>query len=123
MELHKSGEDYLKTIYKLRLKNGSVRAIDISLELGVTKPSVSNAMRNLKKMKYIYIDNNDILLTSLGEEIAKQIYERYQLISKVLQNDFKISSEISEHDACLLEHDISDETYRKIRDHILLFHR
>ncbi|MEA4921673.1 MAG: metal-dependent transcriptional regulator [Clostridiaceae bacterium] len=123
MELHKSGEDYLKTIYKLRLKNGSVRAIDISLELGVTKPSVSNAMRNLKQMKYIYTDNNDILLTSLGEEIAKQIYERYQLISKVLQNDFKISSEISKHDACLLEHDISEETYKKIKEHILLFHR
>ncbi|WP_027398430.1 metal-dependent transcriptional regulator [Anaerovorax odorimutans] len=123
MELHKSGEDYLKIIYKLKVKKGNVRAVDISLELGVTKPSVSRAVKVLKQMKYIYTNNNDILLTSSGEKIAKQIYERYQLISKVLENDFKISSEISKHDACLLEHDISDETYRKIRDHILLFHR
>lgn len=121
MELHKSGEDYLKTIYKLRHRNGNVRAIDISLELGVTKPSVSNALKNLKRMKYIYTDNNDILLTPSGEAIAKQIYDRYQLLSKALQN-LNISSEVSKHDACLLEHDISDETYEKIKEHIMLLH-
>ncbi len=42
------------------------------------------------------------------------------MISKVLQNDFKISTEISKHDACLLEHDISDEAYKRIREHIRL---
>ena len=44
--IHTSGEDYLETILVLWNKqNGEVRSIDVARELNVTKPSVSNAMR------------------------------------------------------------------------------
>ena len=44
-----SSEDYLKCILVLKEKKGQVRSIDVARELGVTKPSVSNAMKKLRK--------------------------------------------------------------------------
>ena len=49
MTLHESGEDYLEAILKLREEKGQVRSIDVAGELGVTKPSVSVAMKKLRK--------------------------------------------------------------------------
>ena len=43
MNIHKSAEDYLEMILMLREKKGYARSVDISLSLGVTKPSVSFA--------------------------------------------------------------------------------
>ncbi len=51
-----SSEDYLKCILVLQKKNDSVRSIDIAEEMGVTKPSVCNAMKKLRKQKWIYFD-------------------------------------------------------------------
>ena len=47
MRIQKSAEDYLETILRLTLQNGSVRSIDIANELGFSKPSVSTAMKRL----------------------------------------------------------------------------
>lgn len=46
-----SAEDYLKCILVLQKKNDSVRSIDIAEEMGVTKPSVCNAMKKLRRQK------------------------------------------------------------------------
>lgn len=51
-----SSEDYLKCIMVLQKKNDSVRSIDIAEEMGVTKPSVCNAMKKIRKQKWIYFD-------------------------------------------------------------------
>ena len=41
MNIHESAEDYLERILMLRLKNGTVRSIDIVRDLEYSKPSVS----------------------------------------------------------------------------------
>ena len=45
MEIRQSAEDYLESILVLSKKGGGVRSIDIATRLGVSKPSVSHAMR------------------------------------------------------------------------------
>ena len=52
MNIHKSAEDYLEMILRLQESQEYVRAVDISIGLSVTKPSVSVAMRNLKDSGY-----------------------------------------------------------------------
>ena len=47
MNLHKSGEDYLEAILVLKQKNGLVRSLDVAEHMGVSKPSISNAVRLL----------------------------------------------------------------------------
>ena len=53
MLLHKSGEDYLEAILVLHNKKGSVRSIDIADYMGVSKPSISNAIKLLLDQKML----------------------------------------------------------------------
>ena len=50
-ETHNSSEDYLKNILLLHNRNGSVRAFELAAEMGVTKPSVSVAMKRLRVIR------------------------------------------------------------------------
>lgn len=53
MALTSSMEDYLEAVLILYQKHGSVRGVDIAVHLGVTKPSVSRAVKELSKSEYI----------------------------------------------------------------------
>ena len=48
MNIHESAEDYLEAILRLKEAKGYARSVDISLLLGVTKPSVSVAMKRTR---------------------------------------------------------------------------
>ncbi len=49
----KTAEDYLEAILVLSKKGGGVRSVDIATMLGVSKPSVSHAMKLLREDGYI----------------------------------------------------------------------
>ena len=118
MNIHESAEDYLESILKLREAHGMVRSIDIVHELGVSKPSVSVAMRNLRENGYIRVDGDGyITLLPPGEEIAQRIYERHKLLTRIFIQ-LGVSPETAAADACKIEHDLSDETYEKIKAHV-----
>ena len=55
MKIYESAEDYLEKILMLTERNGEVRSIDIATEMGVTKPSVSIAMKNLREKEQITV--------------------------------------------------------------------
>ena len=119
MELHQSAEDYLETILILKERRGQVRSIDIATEMNYSKPSISVAMKKLRENGYILVDRDGfITLTDLGYGIASNIYDRHQVLT-----DFFISLGVNEkvaaEDACKIEHDLSEETYTKIREHAL----
>lgn len=117
MKRQESLEDYLETILVLN-KSGAVRSIDVANKMNFSKPSVSVAMKNLKSKELITIDDNGfITLTDVGSKIAERIYERHRILTKALVN-LGVSEEIAREDACRIEHDISDETFTKIKLHI-----
>lgn len=119
MHIHESAEDYLEAILRLRETKGIVRSVDISLLLGVTKPSVSFAMKRLRENDYIHMDaDNLITLTDKGEEIAMRIYDRHKTISTFLMR-LGVDEAIAREDACKLEHDISEESFAALRKHLL----
>ena len=85
MHIHESAEDYLEAILRLRETKGLVRSVDISQLLGVTKPSVSFAMKKLRENEYIHMDQDNLItLTEKGEEIAMRVYDRHKTISTFL---------------------------------------
>ena len=114
----KSAEDYLESMIILKEKNGYVRSIDIAGFLGVTKPSVSNAMKRLREEGYIEMNKSGfITVTEKGMDIADKIYTRHKKLT-----DFFIAigvdPDVAEEDACKIEHDLSDETFNAICSHI-----
>ncbi|MBE7027943.1 MAG: metal-dependent transcriptional regulator [Ruminococcaceae bacterium] len=116
MKIHESGENYLETILILREKLVNVRSVDIANELNYTKPSVSVAMKLLKENGLISIDENGfITLTKEGYRIADRVYNRHTLLTKALVR-IGVSEETAKEDACRIEHDISDETFDKLKE-------
>ncbi len=117
MQIQESGEMYLEAIYVLKKKLGSVHAIDISQHLGYSKPSVSRAMGILKSGGFITVDEeNHIHLTEEGRTVAEKIYERHDILSKMLIS-LGVPEKTAIEDACRLEHAISDESFAAIKNH------
>ena len=119
-KVHASGENYLETILLLKREKGYVRSIDIATKMGFSKPSVSRAMGLLRENGYITMDPKEgwIELTEKGQEVAERMYERHDLICRWLMA-LGVSAETAEEDACRIEHDLSEETFARIKEHIL----
>ena len=113
-----SGEDYLETILILQRRNGEVRSVEVGEYMGFSKPSVSRAIRLLKAGGYVEMaDDGPLTLTPAGLDVAKKIYERHTMLSAFLER-IGVSPEVAAHDACKMEHDISDETCEAIKRHV-----
>lgn len=111
MKIQQSAEDYLETMLMLQEKHGYIRSIDIANHLGVTKPSVSYAVKRLKESGYINMEaNGPITLAPPGLEIAKRVYNRHRALT-VFLSLLGVDEETSEEDACKIEHVISHDTY------------
>ena len=116
MNLLESKEDYLERILMLSQKNGSVRSIDIAHDMGFSKPSVSVAMKKLREGGFILVDKEGLIsLTEEGRAIAERTYERHKVIKSILIS-IGVSENVAEDDACKIEHELSDETFSKIRE-------
>jgi Mn-dependent DtxR family transcriptional regulator len=116
MAVHESGENYLETILILKERNGDVRSIDIANELGFSKPSVSRAMGILKNEKLITMDTDGLIkLTKEGEIRAGKVLDRHIVISEYLEKALGVESATAAQDACRMEHDISEDTFGRMK--------
>lgn len=118
MSIYESGQMYLETIYILSLSKSYIRAIDVGEHLGYSKPSVSRAMSILKKNGYVTVDTDGaISLTESGMEIAKTMYMRHTVLTKMLMQ-LGVDEETATKDACRMEHVISEQSFAAIQKHL-----
>ena len=117
MKIYESAEDYLEAILVLKKEKGAVRSIDIAHHLNYSKPSVSRAMSLFRRNGYIVMDQEGwITLTETGLAIAERIYERHRCLTDWLIA-LGVSPDVAAKDACRIEHDISEETFQKFKEH------
>ena len=117
-KLLESGENYLETILILIQKGKGVRSIDIAEQMGFSKPSISRAVGILKADGYIEVDSGGFIsLTDSGYEIAEKIYERHRVLTRFLIK-LGVNEVTAAEDACRIEHDISDESFQKLKEHV-----
>ena len=116
MDLQESKEDYLEAILVITENQHYVRSVDIAQELNFKKSSVSIAMKNLREKNHITVtDAGYIYLTDEGKAIAEMIFERHELITDILVK-LGVDEEIAAEDACRIEHVISKESFKAVRD-------
>lgn len=116
MILTSSLEDYLEAILSIQQNHGYVRCTDVADHLRVKKTSVSRAVKELSKKKCVMKKTDGTLsLTEQGQKLAKQIYERHLFFTQQLM-DVGVPYEIAEQDACRLEHVISEESFKRLRE-------
>ena len=118
MNIHESAENYLEAILILKNERGAVRSIDIAQHMRFSKPSVSRAMSLLRGDGYITVDSDGFIeLAESGLAIAERISERHRLMTDWLVR-IGVSPDTAAQDACKIEHDISEETFKKLKEHI-----
>lgn len=116
ISLTSSMEDYLEAVLVLQQKHGYIRCVDVAGYLGVTKPSVSRAVKELSKKKCLLKkDDSTLSLTEQGRQIAQQIYEKHQFFTKQLI-EAGVPRDIAVQDACRLEHVISETSFNKLKE-------
>ena len=118
VQLQESGEMYLETIYILSQREKGVRAVDVAEYMGFSKPSVSRAVGLLRSGGYLELDENGYLvLTEEGKHFAGRTYERHLFLTDFFVS-IGVDKEIAAQDACKIEHDISDETFRAMKRYV-----
>jgi len=110
-----SHEDYLEAIVMLGgTDEASVRPVDVASKMGVSKASVNKAVAVLKEdglLDQPYY--GDITLTADGYAYGLKVLERHTMLSLFLARALGIDEQTADAEACLIEHDISDESFEK----------
>ena len=118
MAVSEAIENYLETIYILSQQQNEVHAIDICSYLSYSRPTVSIVLRQMRENGLVTVnEENHIFLTEEGLAIAAHMYERHELLTNMLLT-LGVSRETAMHDACKIEHDLSDETFEAIKRHM-----
>ena len=117
MNIRRSAEDYLEAMLMMREKHGYIRSIDVAVQLGVTKPSVSIAVKQLRENGYVLMDADGLItLTDTGLSVAEQVYDRHKRLTDFL-TILGVPEETARADACRIEHDLSEESFAAICRH------
>lgn len=115
LALTDSLEDYLETVYELVRDKKFARVKDIARARDVRPGSVSPAMRRLAEMGLIeYVRREYIGLTPEGEERARRIVARHQLLCRLFEDILQMPSEAAEAEACAMEHSLTDEAMDRL---------
>lgn len=117
MKIQESAEDYLEAILVIRQQKGLVHSIDVARHLEFSKPSVSRAVKLLREDGDLMVNADGSLeLTEKGLAIAERIYERHRLLT-LWFTELGVSEKQAAEDACKVEHDVSEETFEKLKLH------
>ncbi|MBW1807421.1 MAG: DtxR family transcriptional regulator [Deltaproteobacteria bacterium] len=108
-------EDYLETIYLLVRDKEFARVKDIAKARSVKSASVSPAMRRLAEMGLIkYMQREYIGLTEAGEQQARRIYAKHQLLTRFFEDILDMSPKAARIDACAMEHSLSPQAMDRL---------
>jgi Mn-dependent DtxR family transcriptional regulator len=118
LKVQESRENYLETILILQNRNGYVRSVDIAREMDFSKPSVSRAMSLLRQDGSIIMEDSGLItLTDSGRKTAENIYARHRLLTSFFIS-LGVNDKTAAEDACRVEHDISEETFDRLREYL-----
>ncbi len=114
-KMSKSHEDYLEAIVVLGGTTESpIRSVDVATKMGISKASVNKAVNALKEKGLVdqpYY--GDITLTDAGYEYGRSVLDRHHLLFTFLTKVLGIPEETADEEACMMEHAISDESFKK----------
>lgn len=115
-------EDYIECIYNQININGSVKAIDISKILNVTRASVTDALQRLAEQGYInYERYGTIEITQKGIKKAKEIIDKHIILTSFFKNVLLLSEDEASENACRIEHVITKNAFDKLKKYTISF--
>ena len=108
--LSASLEDYLEVILQLERVSRVARVSEIAERLGVSRPSVTGALKNLGARQLVaHARYGHVTLTQDGTRIAVEVERRHLAIRDFLTGVLGVPSGQAESTACKMEHVLEPE--------------
>ncbi len=109
-KLTASLEDYIEVIASLAGSSGETRAADIADNMGVSRPSVTVALRALSSRKLVnYRPYSTVSLTEEGCTLAAAVLRKHRILSRFFNEILGAGEELADQAACRVEHAIGEE--------------
>ena len=116
-KLSSSLEDYLEVICNHIDKNKTVRAVDISKKLNVSRASVTEALKKLaSKGMLLYDRYGSITMTEKGIKEAQRVVSKHTTLQNFFEKVLGLETEEASQNACRIEHVISEKAFEKISE-------
>lgn len=121
--LSPSHEHYLRAIWDAKERTGYARVTDVSQALGISHATLSAGLRVLEERGLVRHDAHRFLvLTDTGARVAREVHHRHSVTRRFLHEVLGVDAETAEREACLLEHDLGEQTTGRLVDLIRLLH-
>ena len=115
VNLSASLEDYLEAIFNLSNESNIARSKDIAKILGVSRASVTGALRVLKKKGLAnYKPYDYITLTQPGRTAAAEIVRKHNILKAFFINVLGIQPDLAQQAACKTEHALGTEIIARL---------
>ena len=115
---NKTIEGYIEVIYDIEKKSGIARTSDIARVLGVREASVTEMLQKLQGKRYIhYSAYHGACLTPQGKKYAKYLNNKHAILAEFFKI-VGIRKKTADHDACEIEHHISNETIHRLAEFV-----
>lgn len=110
-------EAYLELILELQQQFGAVRVTDLAEKMGRRLPSVTSALRRLAKLQLIHYESyRPVTLSPSGKKLVSTLSGRHRVLADFFQTFLQLDPNISESEACNLEHKISPKILRRLEE-------
>ena len=114
-DLSASLEDYLEAIFNLAGESKVARSKDIARLLGVSRASVTCALRVLKEKGLAnYKPYDFVTLTEAGQAAAAEIAQKHSVLKSFFINVLGIEKEVAQQAACKAEHALGPEVIARL---------
>jgi len=113
--LSSSLEDYLEAIFNLSQESNIARSKDIAKSLGVSRASVTGALRVLKEKGLAnYKPYDYVTLTETGRATAAEIAKKHKILESFFIDLLGIEPNIAQVAACKAEHALGSEIIARL---------
>jgi DtxR family Mn-dependent transcriptional regulator len=114
-KLSASLEDYLEAIFNLAGEANVARSKDIAETLGVSRASVTGALRVLKEKDLAnYKPYDYVTLTEEGKRSAAEIVRKHNILKSFFVKVLGVENNIAQQAACKAEHTLGPEVISRL---------
>jgi|SRR5579859_2452437 len=105
---------YLEAIYYIRSEGEAVRSARLADWLGVSRPTVTIALRRMTRDGMVRITSKEIELTEAGQRAAETVVRRHRIVERWLTDVLGLDWVTADEEAARLEHAVSELVERRL---------
>lgn len=115
MKLTEAMQNYLKTIYRIQERDGTVSTSSLATAMSVSAPSATGMIKKLVRCRTVrYTPYRGVVLTTAGRQIALEVIRHHRLLELYLAASLGYGWDAVHEEAERLEHVISEEFEERV---------